>query len=120
MTTEKNQIGESPKLNGHASLWGQASAQHISRRRVLPNAAVSYPSQSLRFLEEFEEQLLPPKDTGNNSIDPKSARLRLNIIVVGAGLGGLAVAIALARRGHSLRILEQTPNLGEVTRTNRT
>ncbi|CAN9305919.1 unnamed protein product [Alternaria alternata] len=38
----------------------------------------------------------------------------MSIIVVGAGLGGLALAIALARRGHSVRVLEQASKLGEV------
>jgi salicylate hydroxylase len=40
--------------------------------------------------------------------------LKLNIIVVGAGLGGLATAIALARKGHSVTVLEQASRLGEV------
>lgn len=43
------------------------------------------------------------------------SRIRLNIIVVGAGLGGLAAAIALARRGHKVTIFEQAPKLGEVS-----
>jgi salicylate hydroxylase len=34
--------------------------------------------------------------------------------VVGAGLGGLATAIALARKGHSVTVLEQASRLGEV------
>jgi salicylate hydroxylase len=33
---------------------------------------------------------------------------------VGAGLGGLATAVALARRGHTVEILEQASALGEV------
>lgn len=43
------------------------------------------------------------------------SRIRLNIIVVGAGLGGLAAAIALARRGHNVTVFEQAPELGEVS-----
>ncbi len=40
--------------------------------------------------------------------------VRLRVLVVGAGLGGLATAIALARRGHTVEVLEQAPQLGEV------
>ncbi len=35
-------------------------------------------------------------------------------LVLGAGIGGLAVAIALARRGASVEVLEQADALGEV------
>jgi salicylate hydroxylase len=38
----------------------------------------------------------------------------LNIILVGAGLGGLATAIALTQTGHRVTIYEQTTVLGEV------
>ncbi|MBZ6433075.1 MAG: FAD-dependent oxidoreductase [Acinetobacter pittii] len=38
----------------------------------------------------------------------------LNIIVVGAGLGGLATAIALASSGHTVTVYEQAQKLGEV------
>ena len=44
----------------------------------------------------------------------QQAAIPLSIIIVGAGLGGLAAAIALARRGHSITVLEQAPELGEV------
>lgn len=39
---------------------------------------------------------------------------RRDAIVVGAGIGGLAVAVALARRGWQVRVLERAPLLGEV------
>ena len=45
---------------------------------------------------------------------PKPAALSLNIIIVGAGLGGMATAIALARKGHQATVLEQATQLGEV------
>ncbi|HEY8479468.1 MAG TPA: FAD-dependent oxidoreductase [Spirillospora sp.] len=35
-------------------------------------------------------------------------------LVVGGGIGGLAAALALARAGHSVRLLEQAPEFGEV------
>ena len=40
--------------------------------------------------------------------------LSLNILIAGAGLGGLASAIALARRGHKVTVFEQAFILGEV------
>ncbi|MFQ5623872.1 MAG: FAD-dependent oxidoreductase [Paracoccaceae bacterium] len=38
----------------------------------------------------------------------------LDIIVVGGGIGGLAAALALARRGAEVRVLERSPALEEV------
>lgn len=40
---------------------------------------------------------------------------QLHVAVVGAGLGGLAAAIAIARGGHRVTILEQATKLGEVS-----
>lgn len=39
---------------------------------------------------------------------------KARILVVGAGIGGLTVAIALARNGHEVSVFEQAPVLGEV------
>ena len=38
----------------------------------------------------------------------------MQIIIVGAGLGGLAAAASLLERGHQVRVYEQAPQLAEV------
>ncbi|KAL8835345.1 MAG: hypothetical protein Q9176_006997 [Flavoplaca citrina] len=38
----------------------------------------------------------------------------INVVIVGAGLGGLAAAIGIAKAGHQITILEQAGALGEV------
>lgn len=38
----------------------------------------------------------------------------LHVLVVGAGLGGLAAAIALRRQGHRVSVFEQAPAIGEI------
>jgi salicylate hydroxylase len=40
--------------------------------------------------------------------------MRAPIVVVGGGIGGLAVALALARRGLAVRVLEKAPQFGEI------
>lgn len=42
------------------------------------------------------------------------AELTLQIAIIGAGLGGLAAAIGVARAGHKVTILEQASLLGEI------
>lgn len=79
------------------------------------NLPTTYPSQALRFLHKVcaENSAV---DTINDAQPPlHRAPLKLNVVVVGAGLGGLSLAIALTRRGHSVRVLEQASRLGEVS-----
>ncbi|KUJ16928.1 FAD/NAD(P)-binding domain-containing protein [Mollisia scopiformis] len=66
-----------------------------------------HPTRSLQFLRNSSSEY-------NNDACSLQAKVRLRIIVVGAGLGGLACAIALARRGHTITVLEQANQLGEV------
>ncbi|KAL0943452.1 FAD binding domain-containing protein [Colletotrichum truncatum] len=39
---------------------------------------------------------------------------RLNVIIVGAGLGGLGAAIGILLAGHNVTVLEAAPDIGEV------
>ncbi|GAB7344844.1 hypothetical protein MBLNU457_3295t3 [Dothideomycetes sp. NU457] len=43
-----------------------------------------------------------------------SNNAKSHIAIIGAGLGGLAAAIGIARAGHQVTIVEQAPELGEV------
>ena len=38
----------------------------------------------------------------------------LPVIVAGGGIGGLAAALALVRRGFHVQVLEQAPEIGEI------
>jgi len=90
-------------INGHGPTNGvKKPAQHIE--------APTHPTRSLQFLQK----LYP--ETCNHEQPPLQARVKLRVIIVGGGLGGLACAIALARRGHTITVLEQANQLGEVGR----
>ncbi|MCF8178139.1 MAG: 3-hydroxybenzoate 6-monooxygenase [Sulfuritalea sp.] len=39
---------------------------------------------------------------------------QLPVIVAGGGIGGLAAALALVRQGFSVKVLEQSPHIGEI------
>jgi 2-polyprenyl-6-methoxyphenol hydroxylase-like FAD-dependent oxidoreductase len=38
----------------------------------------------------------------------------LPVLVAGGGIGGIAASLALVRRGFSVKVLEQAPQLGEI------
>ncbi|CAK3929533.1 related to salicylate hydroxylase [Lecanosticta acicola] len=42
------------------------------------------------------------------------SRVKLKVLIAGAGVGGLSAAIALARRGHDVTVFEQAEKLAEV------
>ena len=80
-------------------------AQHSSDR--LHVQTTSYPTGSLDFLVTINRSRATTEcQTG----------FPLRIVIIGAGLGGLAAAVALARSGHILTVFEQAPALGEVIR----
>lgn len=44
----------------------------------------------------------------------KTAQQDLPVLVIGGGIGGLAAALALVRRGFHVKVLEQAPEIGEI------
>ncbi|MGZ5048991.1 MAG: NAD(P)-binding protein, partial [Usitatibacter sp.] len=42
------------------------------------------------------------------------ARSRAPVLVAGGGIGGLAAALALARQGFAVKVLEQAATIGEI------
>ncbi|KAH7067270.1 hypothetical protein BKA63DRAFT_570580 [Paraphoma chrysanthemicola] len=88
-----------------------ASTESVSAGKMLSDWATTYPSQSLRFLQTLE------RDAQLECSKAKPARLAFNIVIVGAGLGGLSLAIALSRRGHSVGAgIQIPPNSGRLLR----
>jgi salicylate hydroxylase len=83
-------------------------ANENAKQVVTVTPSPTHPTRSLQFLEKLNTS------ENSSSIPPLEAKVKLRIIVVGAGLGGLACAIALARRGHEVVVLEQAAELGEV------
>ncbi|KAL6243005.1 hypothetical protein RBB50_010105 [Rhinocladiella similis] len=42
------------------------------------------------------------------------AKVSLKVIIIGAGIGGLAAAVSLGKRGHDVRLIEFAPEIQEV------
>lgn len=92
-------LEEQPLANG---------TNHQPAKRIhIPLTPPKHPTRSLQFLDELNGEPASLKVS-------LEAKVKLNIIVVGAGLGGLACAIALARQGHKVVVYEQTVVLAEV------
>src|SRR6267143_1075818 len=45
---------------------------------------------------------------------PSSSRNKAPVVISGGGIGGLAAALALARKGFKSVVLEQAPQFGEI------
>lgn len=78
--------------------------------QAAPALSATYPTRSLEFLNHEVNV------SENRATEAKEsqAKVVLNVIIVGAGLGGLATAVALARQGHKVKVLEQAHALAEV------
>jgi hypothetical protein len=90
-------------VNGAAN--GAINGHPLKSKAAFARTVVSHPTRSLQFLKGLNEEEVK---------EPLQAKVKLRVIVVGGGLGGLACAIALSRRGHTVTVLEQAVQLGEV------
>jgi 2-polyprenyl-6-methoxyphenol hydroxylase-like FAD-dependent oxidoreductase len=44
----------------------------------------------------------------------EATQTSLPVLVAGGGIGGLAAALALVRQGFAVKVLEQSPEIGEI------
>jgi hypothetical protein len=92
--------------------------QQAFGRSLMQLQTASYPTRSLEFLQKLDQaDSFHGLQNGMSYVNGKTkpSPLLFKVIVVGAGLGGLATAIALARKGHTVTVLEQALALGEVS-----
>jgi hypothetical protein len=75
-----------------------------------PALNATYPTRCLEFLHREAKT----SQNGATGAETSQAKVLLNVVIVGAGLGGLATALALARQGHKVVVLEQAHALEEV------
>jgi carotenoid phi-ring synthase / carotenoid chi-ring synthase len=87
-----------------------SSLPSISRRTALKFLGVSALSGTIGYSRFFKPQ---PVVFQQDSLDlPRQLNQKKTVVVVGAGLAGLACAYELSQRGFAVTLLERSPNLG--------
>lgn len=119
---------DSPTETPVSNIDGSIPAKDSKQQRVHAMfKTTTYPSRALHFLKQLPDEHSVGSvangvtngyaNGGAKHAVPETVPqglLKLDILIVGAGLGGLATAIALQRRGFSVQVFEQAPTLGEV------
>lgn len=114
---------DAPKVNGLSSnsdshhLQASIKGKETARSHRTVNLPTTYPSQALRFLERVGTEDSTSDKINHTQPSPQQATVKLNVVIVGAGLCGLSLAVALSRRGHTVQLLEQASLLGEVRKS---
>lgn len=67
---------------------------------------------------------MPSRDSNGEDVGPQGVesfyrrgKQSLNIVIIGAGIAGLALAGILGHSGHKVTVLEGAPKIAEVRRT---
>jgi len=82
-----------------------------------------YPSGSYNFIRRLRQE--SPLELRYQAIEackakdlikvkPRQQQVKLDVAIIGAGVGGLATAIALKLDGHTVSVYEQASALSEV------
>ncbi|KAJ7692423.1 hypothetical protein B0H17DRAFT_1061428 [Mycena rosella] len=87
-----------------------SSTLHINLRLLL-RALLTFLNSSLVALKKMN--CVPMTDVAQNTTNGKG-KLRLNIVIVGGGIGGLSAAYCFGRAGHRVTVLERTSEIADV------
>jgi 3-hydroxybenzoate 6-monooxygenase len=85
-----------------------------SRRKQEPNTVSSRADETGRFWRTVPEHTCGPAHTARERALSMEPAHRVPVLIVGGGIGGLAAALALARRGLTAHVLEQATVFGEI------
>jgi len=82
----------------------------ISRRRVLQLLGLGMAAGALGYSRVVKPQ--PAIAQSNNLTLPSTLQQNKHVVIIGAGLAGLACAYELSQRGFQVTLLEKSPQLG--------